>query len=135
MAFTNEEKAKLKFLIAQGTPKEYRANLWKSCSGAKKDIEDSPEYYLNLKKLSQEVPSLSLKQINSDIKRTNPKKNSDPNFLQKLKNILVCYSIRNSSIGYCQGFNFIACRILETLIDEVNNYFLCRKMLFGCSPN
>ena len=39
--------------------------------------------------------------------------------LQKLKNILSCYSIRNASIGYCQGFNFIAGRLLEILEDEV----------------
>ena len=95
-----EEKEILKFLIAFGTPPEYRSNLWKTCSGAKREIEENSEYYYNLKKLSKEVPSLYEKQIRSDIKRTNPKKNADPDFLDKLYNILVCYSIRNSSIGY-----------------------------------
>lgn len=109
----------MKFLIALGTPKEYRANLWKTCSGAKRDVEERNLYYMKLKKLSQSVPSLYEKQISSDIKRTNPKINSDPNFLKKLHQILTCYSIRNSSIGYCQGFNFIVCRLLEILKDEV----------------
>ena len=53
-----------------------------------------------------------------------------------LRNILICYSIRNSSIGYCQGFNFIALRIIEVVQNEVIFNFLFlknynRKMLFG----
>ena len=37
----------------------------------------------------------------------------------------MCYSIRNSSIGYCQGFNFLVLRLLEVLKGEViyNFYF------------
>ena len=31
----------------------------------------------------------------------------------------MCYSIRNSSIGYCQGFNFLVLRLLEVLKGEV----------------
>jgi hypothetical protein len=38
----------------------------------------------------------------------------------KLKNILLAYSRRNSTIGYCQGFNFIAGKILKNCEDEVN---------------
>jgi hypothetical protein len=56
-----------------------------------------------------------------DIPRTRAetlKNNKD--YEQKLKNILICYSIRNNSIGYCQGFNFIVCRILEIMQNEVN---------------
>ena len=55
-----------------------------------------------------------------DIPRTKTdvlKKN--PTFKEKMRNILVCYSIRNNSIGYCQGFNFIVIRLLEVLQNEV----------------
>jgi hypothetical protein len=45
---------------------------------------------------------------------------SNPNYEEKMRNILVCYSIRNNSIGYCQGFNFIVLRILEIMQNEVN---------------
>lgn len=117
---TPEEKQILKFLIALGTPGEYRAGLWKLCSGAKKEIDQNPCYYENLLKMSKEVPSLYEKQIDKDISRTNAaslKKN--PELKQMIKNILLCYSIRNSSIGYCQGFNFLVLRLLEVLIYEV----------------
>jgi hypothetical protein len=118
---TQFEKEKLKVLISFGTPDFYRSKLWILCSGAKKQINENPSYYSNLKKLSLEVPSLYKDQINKDIKRTtNP--GNVPNFEEKLYNILICYSIRNSSIGYCQGFNFIVARLIYILKDEVK-YF------------
>jgi hypothetical protein len=118
---TQFEKEKLKVLISFGTPDFYRSKLWILCSGAKKQINENPCYYSSLKKLSLEVPSLCRVQIEKDIKRTINLGN-DPNFYEKLKNILICYSIRNSSIGYCQGFNFIVARLLYVLKDEVK-YF------------
>jgi hypothetical protein len=115
---TQVEKEKLKVLISFGTPDFYRSKLWILCSGAKKQINENPTYYNNLKKLSLEVPSLYKVQIEKDIKRTT-KLGNDPKFFEKLKNVLICYSIRNSSIGYCQGFNFIVARLLYVLKDEV----------------
>ena len=114
-----EEKEILKFLISLGTPNLYRSKLWLLCSGAKREINDNPEYYAKLILLSNNVPSLYEKQINLDVLRSNPQKNKDQEYLNKLKRILICYSIRNSSIGYCQGFNFIVCRLLDVLKDEV----------------
>jgi hypothetical protein len=115
-----DEKKLLKYLIAKGTPQYCRQNLWLLCSGAKQEIANNTFYYENILKLSKEVPSLYEKQIDKDIKRTNSellKKN--PEFKTKMKNILMCYSIRNSSIGYCQGFNFLVLRLLEILKGEV----------------
>ena len=71
-------------------------------------------------KLSKEVPSLYEKQIDKDIRRTiNEKLKSNEDLKIKMKNVLMCYSIRNSSIGYCQGFNFLVLRLLEVLKGEV----------------
>ena len=77
-------------------------------------------YYEDLLKLSKEVPSLYEKQIDKDIRRTNAETfKKYPEFKEKMKNVLMCYSIRNSSIGYCQGFNFLVLRLLEVLKGEV----------------
>ena len=60
------------------------------------------------------------KQIDKDIKRTiNDNSKNYDDLKQQMKNILMCYSIRNSSIGYCQGFNFLVLRLLEVLKGEV----------------
>jgi hypothetical protein len=117
---TPEEKATLEYLIVLGTPPYYRAKLWLLCSGAKKEIENNKNYYKNLLELSKKIPCVYESQILKDVPRTRSellKKN--PSFKEKMKNILVCYSIRNNSIGYCQGFNFIIIRLLEVLQNEV----------------
>ncbi len=90
-------------------------------SGAKKEIKNNPHYYQTLLEFSKCVQSLNEHQIDVDLKRTFPDEIffQDPKNLQKLKNILICYSLRNSSIGYCQGFNFIVARLLQIFDDEV----------------
>jgi hypothetical protein len=120
LILTPEEKATLEYLIMLGTPTYYRAKLWLLCSGAKKEIENNKNYYKNLLELSKKIPCVYESQILKDVPRTRSellKKN--PSFKEKMKNILVCYSIRNNSIGYCQGFNFIIIRLLEVLQNEV----------------
>ena len=43
-------------------------------------------------------------QIEKDLKSSHFKE--DKEFIGKVKNVLTNYSIKNNSIGYCQGFNF-----------------------------
>ena len=92
-------------------------------------MNHNPGYYNQLLQYSKTVPCPSENQIKLDLKRTFPEEKSCMKdiFLEKLKNILICYSIRNSSIGYCQGFNFIAERLLYVLKDEVKIFILILK--------
>lgn len=39
--------------------------------------------------------------------------------MKAVENILRAYSIRNPTIGYCQGFNFIVGRLLKVVNEEV----------------
>ena len=117
---TQEEKAILNYLITLGTPSYFRAKLWLLCSGAKKEIINDKNYYKNLLELSKTIPCFYEKQILKDIPRTKVGVlESNPSLEEKMRNILVCYSIRNNSIGYCQGFNNIVFRLLEVLQNEV----------------
>lgn len=82
-------------------------------------MKNHPNYYSILSNSS--IPSPYEHQINMDIQRTFPE---DPYFqnidaLKKLKKILLAYSKRNLSIGYCQGFNFVAARLLKIMENEV----------------
>jgi hypothetical protein len=86
-------------------------------------MKNNPTYFDNLQKLSKNFDSINEMQIDADLKRTFK---DDPFFekeqnVNRLKNILICYSLRNSSIGYCQGFNYIAARLLMVLDNEVYN--------------
>ena len=111
-----EEKDILTFFIIKGVPEHYRMRIWILSSGALNQIKLNSNYYSKLLELSKEVPSLYSDIIRKDIDRTNTQ---NPELKKKLNNILICYSIRNSSIGYCQGFNYIALMILEIIKDEV----------------
>ena len=82
-------------------------------------MDENPNYYRNLVELSKDVKSLYLKQIEKDLKRSFKNKEPKDEEINKLREVLTCYSIRNSTIGYCQGFNFIVQRLLETLKNEV----------------
>jgi hypothetical protein len=121
LEISGEEKAILDYLITLGTPSYFRAKLWLLCSGAKKEIINNKNYYKNLLELSKKIPCFYEKQIMKDIPRTKVDvMNKNPSYKEKMRNILICYSIRNHSIGYCQGFNFIVLRILEIMQNEVN---------------
>ena len=52
-------------------------------------------------------------QIDKDLKRSIYK--DDKDFIEKVRAVLKNYSIRNSSIGYCQGFNFIVEKIMKVM--------------------
>ena len=52
-------------------------------------------------------------QIDKDLKRSIYK--DDKDFIEKVRSVLINYSIRNSSIGYCQGFNFIVEKIMKVM--------------------
>ena len=79
-------------------------------------------YYNNLiNNFPENIPSPFESQINLDLGRTYP---NDPFFIekeniQKLKNVLIAITRRESTIGYCQGFNFIVGKILKICGNEV----------------
>ena len=59
-------------------------------------------------------------QIDLDLKRTFPyeKECMKDEFLLKMRNILLSYSIRNITVGYCQGMNFLVARLLLVIENE-----------------
>ena len=100
--------------------------IWLISSGAKKVMENNKNYYYNLvHKYPKNFPEKFENQIDLDIGRTYP---GDEFFneenIKKLKNILLAFTRRETSIGYCQGFNFIVGTILKITNDEVIIYII-----------
>ena len=52
----------------------------------------------------------------------------------KLKNILLAFSKRNISIGYVQGFNFLAGRILKIIQDEESAFWVFVQVIEHILP-
>ena len=48
----------------------------------------------------------------------------EENFIQKMRNILLCYSTRNTTVGYCQGMNFLVARLLLIMEDEEKVFWI-----------
>jgi hypothetical protein len=97
-------------------------------SGARKEMKDFPNYYDDiLNEYPNYVPCLFEKNIENDLNRTFPEEEffQDSDNINKIRNILIAFSRRNSSIGYTQGFNFIVGRLLKVLGNEVRiNIFI-----------
>ena len=87
-------------------------------------MKNFPGYYNNiLNNYPHYIPSIYEPTIEKDLNRTfveeeffQKKENID-----KLRNILIAFTRRNSLIGYCQGFNLVVGRILEIIGNEVSN--------------
>ena len=83
-------------------------------------MDTHPGYYQNLIEYCKNMPCPSAHQIDLDLKRTFPtdEKCMTDEFLLKMRNILLCYSIRNITVGYCQGMNFLVARLLLLIQNE-----------------
>ena len=89
------------------------------------------DYYQKLLKYSQEVKCPSSIQIDLDLRRTFPNEEQvmDENFQKSLRNVLVCYTTRNTSVGYCQGMNFVVSRLLLIMRDEEQTFWLFLQIM------
>ena len=92
---------------------------------------NNDDYYQKLLKFSQEVKCPSSIQIDLDLRRTFPNEEQvmDVKFQQSLKNVLLCYSTRNSSVGYCQGMNFVVSRLLLIMGNEEQTFWLFYQIM------
>ena len=105
--------------------------MWLKTSGAAREMENNPGYYSSLLEYSINIPCPSEHQIDLDLKRTfpNEKKCMEESFLQSMKNILLCYSTRNTTVGYCQGMNFLVARLLLFMEDEEKVFWLFTQII------
>jgi TBC1 domain family member 8/9 len=94
-------------------------------SGASNLIIENPGYYQKLLISKMQIESAATIQIDKDLDRTfaTEKFFINTKNVKKLRNVLVAYSFRNETIGYCQGMNFIVARLLGLgYNEEVREY-------------
>ena len=121
LQYTEEDKELIKQLLFNHLPSKYRKTFWLIASNAKYQMLNNKGYYQKLLEIyPKTIPFPFEKTIDYDLKRTFPQKTffQDENNLQKLKNILMAFAYRNITIGYSQGFNFIAAKILLVIHNE-----------------
>ncbi|KAF9133147.1 hypothetical protein BGW39_010476 [Mortierella sp. 14UC] len=120
----------LRELVRGGIPVMYRNKIWQEASGAY-DMRQ-PGYYREL--LSRQPPEACQcwGDIELDLHRTFPTNvlfSPGGQGIEKLKNILLAYSIHNPLVGYCQGMNLLAGTLLLTNNTEEESFWILVSML------
>jgi hypothetical protein len=89
-------------LIRQGIPPQHRGEVWYLLSGAGKKAEFASQYYSYLlANIATAANPTTVANIDLDLHRTFPENIlcQSPDFRDKLRRILIAYSIRNPSVG------------------------------------
>ncbi|UJR36374.1 hypothetical protein I4U23_029098 [Adineta vaga] len=116
-----------KYLVRQGIPNHLRAEVWhiliqKQVHDIRK--EKGSNYFHNLCHLlpNSDLHNKFEKQIALDLYRTMPTNirfsNKDSDGIRQLRQVLQVFCLHNSTIGYCQGMNFIVAVALLLLEPE-----------------
>ena len=137
LQYSEEDKELIKQLLFNHLPSKYRKTFWLIASNAKYQMLNNKGYYQKLLEIyPKNIQFPFEKSINHDLKRTFPQKPffQDENNLQKLKNILMAFAYRNISIGYSQGFNFIAAKILLVIQNEEESFWVFTNILENYLP-
>lgn len=105
-----------------GVPPKLRNKVWLICSGAlRKKLEagEHCSYAKTLNQASREPPELS-NVIERDLYRTFPTNYhfKDEEGITRMRNVLLSYSLRNNSVGYCQSMNFLVAVLLLHMDEE-----------------
>ncbi|KAG7396463.1 TBC protein [Phytophthora boehmeriae] len=118
-----EEKELLVELVRAGIPRHLRERAYMSLSGSSEKQENAgPGYYANLVKEAETMETDTFRQIELDIDRTFGHSGTTvctDSGRSQLRRILRAYSLRNPSVGYCQGLNFIVAFLMLIADEEV----------------
>ena len=98
-------------------------------TGARDKLRSNPSYYQKLlSTLPPDYVNPYISKIELDVTRSFQHKVNEvtnEEHLTKLRNILQSFTIRNPTLGYCQGFNIILARLLQiTDYNEEESFWL-----------
>ena len=113
------EKAKLKSLVRQGIPDQYREKAWTLFSHSelvepREDQEGRRMRWIKNKLLKESLDKSDLSVILRDVPRTFP----TPSGQKALFAVLKCFVISSPETGYCQGMNYIAATLMRYTTPE-----------------
>ncbi|KAF9437294.1 hypothetical protein BGZ76_001300 [Entomortierella beljakovae] len=117
-------------LTRGGIPITYRNKIWQEVSGAL-DMRQ-PGYYREILSRQSLESCQCWGDIEMDLHRTYPTNvlfGPGGQGIEKLKNILLAYSLHNPTVGYCQGMNLLAGTLLLTNNSEEEAFWILTAML------
>jgi hypothetical protein len=114
----------LKLLIRQGVPPELRGVVWWACAGGQEKLQsaalDTNDSYERCLEKALGISNQATGDISRDLYRTFSAEFGTPDEVNvlPLKNVLLAYSVRNKTVGYCQSMNFMVALLLMYLTEE-----------------
>ncbi|KAI5119453.1 hypothetical protein M0805_008390 [Coniferiporia weirii] len=133
-SLSRDERKDLERLIRNGVPLLYRAKIWLECSGALEMME--PGVFNDLLNHQGKEDSV-VGEIEKDVGRTMPLNvffGGDGPGIEKLRKVLVAYSRRNPSVGYCQGMNLVASTLLLVFGNEEEAFWVLSAIIERLLP-
>lgn len=105
--------------------------VWLHASGAELQLQQNPGYYNRLQASIDSISCPYDRIIQGDLSRTFPKERffGSREALAGLGRVLKAYSRRNPNVGYVQGFNFIAGRLLSLGFTEEQSFWLLAQIV------
>ena len=137
ISFNSTQINLIKNLLFTPMSRHRRAEYWFVASGAKREMLNNKGYYQSLlDNFPKGIQSPTEKIIELDVPRTFP---SDPFFKEeenskKLINILRAFVRRDSTIGYSQGFNCIAGKLLMVVKEEEKVFWIFTQIIENYLP-
>ena len=137
ISFNSSQINLIKNLLFTPMSRHRRAEYWFVASGAKREMLNNKGYYKSLlDNFPNGIQSPTEKIIELDVPRTFP---SDPFFKEeenrkKLINILRAFVRRDSTIGYSQGFNCIAGKLLMVVKEEEKVFWIFTQIIENYLP-
>ena len=128
--------SKLIRLCRLGIPNKYRPDVWLWSCGALYEQFLTFNYYNEiLASIPKDHQSISSEEIEKDLHRSLPeypayKENGEG--INRLRRVLLAYSISNIELGYCQAMNLV-CSVLLIYLNEEQAFWvltiICERML------
>ncbi|KAI0648684.1 TBC-domain-containing protein [Trametes meyenii] len=129
-----DEKREFDRLVRNGIPLAYRSKAWLECSGAL-DMRE-PGVFADL--LAEvDASSSVVREIDKDVCRTMPLNiffGRTGAGVEKLRRVLMAYSKRNPSVGYCQGMNLVTSTLLLVHADEEEAFWVLTAIIERLLP-
>lgn len=124
-----------KNLVLGGIPVALRAKVWTECSGA--GSLRVPGYYEGLvNRPAEDDDPQVVAQIRADITRTltdNIFFRKGPG-VEKLNEVLLAYSRRNTEVGYCQGMNLVTANLLLIMPSAEDAFWILVSIIENILP-
>ena len=132
ISFDTKQLLLIKELLYTPLPRHRRRDFWLIASGAKRELLNNKGYYNSLlNNFPNGTQSPAEEFVKLDVVRTFTK---EPFFQveknrQKLQNILTVFIRRNATIGYSQGLNCIAGKILMVVNNEEEAFWIFTQII------